>query len=82
MGPEAAQTESRLINKARPRPSADAYDQFGLDRLEEGLNGGVIVAIALATHRHLEPMLAQDLLIVMRTILAAAIAVEDAAPRR
>ena len=57
-------------------------DQFSLDRLEEGLNGGVIVAIALAAHRHLEPMLAQDLLIVMRTILAAAIAVEDAAPKR
>ena len=62
-----------------PRASPN---QLGLDRLEEGLNGGVIVAIALAAHRHLEPMLAQDLLIVMRTILAAAIAVEDAAPRR
>jgi hypothetical protein len=57
-------------------------DQFGLDRIEEGLNGGVIVAVTLAAHRHLEPMLAQDLLIVMRTIVAAAIAVEDTAPRR
>jgi len=62
-----------------PRP---APDQFGLDGFEEGLNRGVIVAIALAAHRHLEPMLAQELLIVVRTVMAAAIAVEDAAPRR
>lgn len=57
-------------------------DQLGLDRLEEGLDGSVIVAIALAAHRHLEPMLAQDLLIVVRTVLAAAIAVEDRASGR
>ena len=54
----------------------------GFEGLEEGLDGGVIVAIALAAHRHLEPMLAQNLLIVVRTVLASAIAVEDAAPRR
>ena len=27
-----------------------APDQFGLDRLEEGLNGGVIIAVALSAH--------------------------------
>jgi hypothetical protein len=33
----------------------------------------------VAAHRHLEAMLTQDFLVVMRTVLAAAIAVEDAA---
>ena len=56
-----------------------APNQFCLDRLEEGLDCGVVIAVALAAHRHLEPMLAQDLLVVVRTVLAAAVAVEDAA---
>ena len=59
-----------------------APDQLGLDGLEEGLDGSVIVAIALAAHRRLHVMVAQDLLIVVRTVLAAAVAVENAAPRR
>ncbi len=59
-----------------------APDQFGLDRFAEALDSSVIVAIALAAHRRVEAMLAQNLLIVVRTVLAAAIAVEDAAPRR
>ena len=58
-----------------------APDQLGLDGFEEGLDGGVIVAIALAAHRHFEAMLAQDFLIVVRTVLTAAVAVEDAVPR-
>ena len=59
-----------------PRP---APNQLGLDRLEEGLNGCVVIAVAFSAHRRLEPMLTQDFLIVVRTVLAAAIAVEDAA---
>lgn len=39
-------------------------DQFGLDGLEEGFDCGVIVAIPFPTHRHLEPVFAQDLLVV------------------
>ena len=62
-----------------PRP---APDQLSLDGLEEGLNGGVVIAIAFAAHRRLEPMLTQDLLVVVGPVLAAAIAVEDAVPRR
>ena len=62
-----------------PRP---APDQLSLDRLEEGFDGGIVIAVALAAHRGQQPMLAQDLLIVMRTVLAATVAMEDAAPRR
>lgn len=40
MGPEAAQTKSSLINKARPRPSADAYGAGApLRRLSSGSGG-------------------------------------------
>ena len=56
-------------------------DQLGLDGLEEGLDGGIVVAVALAAHRRLQAMLAKDLLVVVRTILAAAVAVEDATTR-
>ena len=54
-------------------------DQFSFDGFEEGLDGGVIVTIALAAHRYLEAMLTQDLLIIVRTILAATVGMMDAA---
>ena len=54
-------------------------DQSGLDCLEKRLDGGVVIAVALATHRYLKAVLTQELLIIMGEILAAAIAVEDAA---
>mgnify|MGYP003652564230 CR=1 FL=1 len=54
-------------------------NQLGLDGFEEGLDGGVVVAISFATHGCPEPMLAQDLLAVVRTVLAPAISVMDAA---
>ena len=53
--------------------------QLSLDRLEEGFDSRVVVAIASPAHRCLEPMLAQDFLIVVRAILTAAICVVDAA---
>ena len=53
-------------------------DQFGFYGFEEGFHCGIIIAIALAAHGHLEPMLAQDFLIIVRTILAAAIRMMDA----
>ena len=40
---------------------------------------GVVVTIALSTHRRLEAMLAQDLLIIVGTILAAPVGMVDAA---
>ena len=46
-------------------------DQFCLDGFEEGFHHGIVVAVALAAHRYLEPILTQDFLIVMRAILAA-----------
>lgn len=54
-------------------------NQLGLDRLEEGFDCGVIVAIPFPTHRHFEPVFAQDLLVVMRTVLAAPVCVMKAA---
>ena len=54
-------------------------DQLGLDGFEESLHGGVVVTIAFAAHRDPEPMLARDFLVVVRTILAAAVGVMDAA---
>jgi len=54
-------------------------DQFSFDGLEERLDCRIIVTIALTAHRYLEPMLAQDLLIIVRTILRPAIRVMDAA---
>jgi hypothetical protein len=45
-----------------PGPSPD---ELSFDRFEEGLDGGVIIAIALTTHRYLEPMLAQEFLVVV-----------------
>ena len=56
-------------------------DQFGLDGLENGLNGGVLVAVTLAAYLRQQDLFPQAHLIVKRTILAAAAAMEDAAPR-
>jgi hypothetical protein len=39
--------------------------QISLYRLEERLNCRVVVTIAFAAHRHLEPVLAQYLLVVI-----------------
>ncbi len=46
------------------------------------LDGGIVITVALAAHRDLEAMAAQDLLVVMRAVLRAAIRVMDAAGRR
>ena len=57
-------------------------DQFSFDGLKERLDRRIVIAIAFARHRYLEPMLAQDFLIVMRTVLRPAIRVVDAASGR
>ena len=59
-----------------PVPSPD---QFGLQRLEEAFDGGIVVTVAFPAHRHLEPVLAQQLLIVVGTVLRPAIRVMNAA---
>ena len=61
-----------------PRP---APDQFGLDGLEERLDNGVITALALAALRRPQAVVAQNFLVVVRTILAATVAMEDATRR-
>ena len=53
-------------------------DQLCLDRLEEGLDSGVVIAVALAAHRYPESVLAQKLLIIVRTVLAATVGVVNA----
>ena len=64
------------VSARLPRP---APDHLGLDGLEEGLDSGVVIAVALTAHRYLEAVLPQDFLIVVRTILRPAIRVMDAA---
>jgi CRISPR/Cas system-associated endonuclease Cas3-HD len=44
-------------------------DQFGFQGLEESLDSGIVVTVALAAHRHHEAKVMQPLLIIMRTIL-------------
>ena len=58
-----------------PRPPPD---QLGLDGLEERLDGGIVITIALAAHGHSKTTRAQDHLVVMRTVLATPVAVKDA----
>lgn len=42
-------------------------DQFGLDDLKEGLDGGIVVTVALCAYRRLQAVLAQHLLMILRT---------------
>ena len=44
-------------------------DQFRLDGFEESFHRCIVITITLATHGYFEAMLAQDFLVVMRTIL-------------
>lgn len=50
-------------------------DQFGLERLEEAFDCGIVVAIAFPAHRGRQPVFAQKLLIVMGAVLRAAVRV-------
>ena len=59
------------------RPVA-APDHFGLEGFEKALDGGVIIAIAFAAHRCRQAMFAQDFLVVVRTVLAAPVAMMNA----
>lgn len=52
--------------------------QFRFDGFEVGLDGGFIIAIPFAAHGYLEPMLPQDFLIIMRTILQTTIRMTNA----
>lgn len=51
---------------------------FSFDGIEEGLDGGFIIAVALAALGYLEAMLPQDFLIIMRTILQTTIRMMNA----
>ena len=62
-----------------PRLPSMSPDEFSFYGFEERLDGGIIIAISFARHRYLEPVLAQDFLIVVRTILAATIGMMNAA---
>ena len=62
-------------------PASPPY-QLGLDRFEEFLHSGIVITISFADHCHLKTVFAQDFLIVVRTLSAAPVDVEDAAARR
>ena len=74
------QADHALTFKLDQSGGADqSPDQLGLDAFEERFNGSIVITITFAAHGDFEVMLAEDLLVVMRTVLAAPIAVEDAA---
>lgn len=55
-----------------------APDQLDLDGFEKSFNDRIVETVSLAAHGDLEMMLAQDLLIVVRTILSSAGRVRNA----
>ena len=57
-------------------------DEFSLQGFEEGLDGCIVLTVALAAHRYRKAQLLQSILIFMRTILASAICMMNAAWRR
>lgn len=69
-----------LETERKAREAAEA--QLNKLVIDGSIDAALDAAITLAGHRHLEPMLPQDLLVVTRTVLAAAIAVKDGNPRR
>jgi hypothetical protein len=56
-----------------------APDHFGFEGFEKALDSCVVIAIALSAHGRCHTMFSQDLLIVVRTVLAAAVRVVNAA---
>jgi len=54
-------------------------DQLRLDGFEKSFYRRIVIEISFAAHRGFEPMLTQQFLIIVRTILASAISVVDAA---
>jgi len=57
-------------------------DQLSLQRFEERLDGCVVITITFAAHRWLEFVFLEPLLVIVGSILAAAITMEDAVLRR
>ena len=55
-------------------------DQFCLDGFEGCFNRHIILEISRSTDRRLQPVLAQDLLVVVRAILAATVGGIDVCP--
>ncbi len=60
-------------------PSNAGTKHLGAIQFEKAFDGGIVVAIALAVHGIFEPVLAQQLLIRVSTILRPAIRVMNAA---
>jgi hypothetical protein len=67
------ETENSRLNS-----TAGPHQKWGDYRF----NGSIIIAIAFSTHRYFEAVLAQYLLIIVRTIMAPTIRVVDAVLRR
>lgn len=62
-------------------PVVTSY-QFGFQRLEEALDGGIVIAVAFPAHRSLEPVLADQFLIVVSIVLRSEVRVMNAPWRR
>src|SRR5664279_6644992 len=52
---------------------AGAPDQFRFDRFEQSFHHGIVITIALATHRNDETVPVEDSLVIIGAILAATI---------
>jgi len=57
-------------------------DQLCLDGFEKRLDSSVVITVSLAGHRHLELMLPQDFLIIVRAILRSTVRVVNTLWRR
>src|SRR5271165_4319779 len=57
----------------KARLEAGAPDQFRFDRFEQSFHHGIVIAIALATHRNDETVPVEDSLVIIGAILAATI---------
>ena len=54
-------------------------NQFGFQRFEEGLDDGFTIVVSLTAHRDLEAVLFQQLLVIVRAILASTVPMMDTA---
>ena len=58
-----------------------APDQLRLDGLEERLDNGVVIAVALATHGRLQAVAVRSFLVVVRRALATTVVIRTASLR-
>ena len=79
---EAVDIASDFGGRFSPAPEDSAPDEFGLQRLEERLDHGVVEAVSLSRHRDHNAVLPQLGLIIEGAVLAASVRVVNEADGR